>query len=198
MLYLGVEIFGGEILGACVEAVGMFGLVPSLFVVFYAFGAEVIGNHVCDSCQPPFCYVLTSAATNVKDMQKRIVSAFQIQGILYLFAHFFGLGLNQNGLDPIVEGFELECSSVLSFMFTFLFFSVKIVVFLNFLFLFFHHYLPNLLLIYIYKSWIAELINIETILIKRVFLVISDAIIVKDRILLIIEWFVVLGDNSII
>ena len=47
---MGVEIFGGKILGAGVEAVGMFGLVPSLFVVFDAFGAEIIGDHVCYSC----------------------------------------------------------------------------------------------------------------------------------------------------
>ena len=91
---MGVEIFGGKILGAGVEAVGMFGLVPSLFVVFDAFGAEIIGDHVCYSCQPPFRYVLAPAAANVKDMQKRVISAFEIQGILYFFAHFFRLGLN--------------------------------------------------------------------------------------------------------
>ena len=68
MLYLGVEIFGGEILGAGIEAVGMFGLVPSLFVVFDAFRAEIIGDHVCYPCQPPFCDVLAPAAANVKDM----------------------------------------------------------------------------------------------------------------------------------
>jgi len=112
-----INIGGREVFGDCIQTIGTASCSPSLLIGLYAFWTEIISYHIGDSGQPPLRYILTSTTTDIEDMQEGIITTFKIENSLKLLTDAFGLCLDKDSFDPVVERFEFEGRMCLTLMF---------------------------------------------------------------------------------
>ena len=129
MFQLRIECFGCKITYNGVKFIGLFRWSPSLLIRFDALWTEINADHIIDSCQFPLRNVLASPTSNIEYMQNTIISLSEIECFFYEFAHPFGLSLNEDSFDPVVEWLQLKSLRWLSLKSIMIIFCMFLVVF---------------------------------------------------------------------